>query len=75
MPKKPNESTSEFVSVPVDLLRGLIYSLYKGMESFQSSYNLAQRLNEVLKQREKHGQFFIKPEGGSEEGGPGAEAQ
>ena len=62
---KKLQEPSEFVSVPVDLLRGLIHSLYKGMESFQSSYNLAAKLNEVLKHREKHGQFTGNPEGGT----------
>jgi len=75
MPKKlqPHDSPSEFVSVPVNLLRSLLYSLNSGIEFLQSSYNLAQRLNEVLKQREKHGQFFIKPEGDTGGTDPGAE--
>ena len=72
MPKKLQEP-SEFVSVPVNLLRGLIYSLYQGMEFLQSSYNLAAQLDQVLEQRGKHGQFISNPEGDAADTEPGGE--
>jgi hypothetical protein len=68
MPKKLHDAPSEFVSVPVPLLSGLIYSLFQGMEFLQSSYNLAERLNEVLKQRGKNAERARRLEDGSEAG-------
>ena len=73
MPRRIQEAPSEFVSVPVHLLRGLIYSFYQGMESLQSSYNITIKLEEVLKQREKRGQLTNSPEGTPSEPEPGAE--